>query len=120
MHPKKLSKKLNDYDGYLLCYKPDAELNSGSNSHKILEYLSFGKVLIANKVGSYQNNKDIILMAEREDNSDYVKLFNSAIEKLDELNAEVSIKKRRNFALANTYSNQLMRIEELIGKSLKN
>jgi len=107
---------LRKYTGFLLCYNPILELNSGSNSHKILEYLSFGKVIIANKILQYENYRDLIQMSLREDNTDYVHLFNATISKINEYNSEELFTKRRTLAFENTYAKQITRIEKIISE----
>ncbi|MBR9832563.1 glycosyltransferase family 1 protein [bacterium] len=109
--PKELANLLVDYSGYMMCYSPNIEINGGANSHKLLEYLSFGKVIIANKVFHYEQYRDLIQMSTQFDNSDYVALFDETLLSIDKYNTIELFNKRRALAFENTYANQVDRIE---------
>ena len=96
--PMELATLLKKYSGFMLCYNPSLELNGGSNSHKILEYLSFGKVIVANKVLHYEQHRDLIQMSKFDDNSDYVHLFEETVKNLERYNTSQLIKMRRKLA----------------------
>jgi hypothetical protein len=55
-------------------------------------------------------------MSQKEDNSDYVQLFNKTINNLSEFNTEELFLKRRALAFENTYSKQIERIEKIISE----
>jgi hypothetical protein len=110
---------LNEYTGFIICYNPDLELNNGSNSHKILEYLSFGKVIVANKILHYEQHRDLIQMSTYSDNSDFVELFHTTVSNLEKYNTRELFKKRRALAFKNTYSKQITRIEEYLSQVIK-
>lgn len=112
-HPKELSSILNKYDGFISVYIPKDDLNACSNSHKILEYLSKGKLIISNKVQYYENH-NLFVMSKRDDNSDYEEIFDESIENIETLNAPDMINKRKEFALTNTYANHIKKIATLI------
>lgn len=113
---KELAKELTNYSGFILCYNPQLESNSGTNSHKILEYLSFGKVIVANKIYHYEKYRNLIQMSLKEDNSDYDKLFEETVSNLEKYNSKELVDKRKNLAFSNTYAKQIDRIEEFISK----
>jgi hypothetical protein len=113
--PKDLAKKLIVHDGFLLCYDPSKELNSGSNSHKLLEYMAIGKIIVSSYLFEYENT-DLFQMSNQKDNSDFALLFENAIENIEELNGLSNMDKRRKFALDNSYSNQINRIEDYLIK----
>lgn len=113
-----LAQLLKSYSGFLMCYIPEMELNNGSNSHKILEYLSFGKVIIANKVLHYEQHRDLIQMSTQSNNSDYIELFQETVLNINKYNSEELFEKRRALAYENTYSNQIDRIEKHLNEVL--
>lgn len=111
--PELISKELANYDGYIVCYNPLEELNSASNSHKILEYLSAGRVIVSNRI-SYYEDSDLIEMASMNDNSDYISVFDKVINNIAYYNTYSLMNKRRQFALLNSYSCQIDKIENKI------
>jgi len=52
-----LAKEMQVMDGFIICYDVDRDQSKGTNYHKILEYLSTGKVLVSNNVSTYKNCK---------------------------------------------------------------
>lgn len=118
LHPKELSQHLKKYHGFLLCYNPSKELNSGSNSHKMLEYLSFGKVIVSSKINAYEHLDQEVLMSKKEDNSDYVALFDEAVKNIHVYNDSTLSKKRRAISMDNTYMAQIQKIDNILCKQL--
>ena len=114
LHPKELNERLKKYDGFILCYNPSKELNSGSNSHKILEYLSLGKVIVSSKLSAYEKYKNEILMSMRFDNADYHEIFDNAVKNIAALNTQLLFNERRKIALENTYKAQIVKIDNIL------
>ena len=109
--PKELIENIEFIDVFLLCYNYQHEINKCSNSHKILEYLSTGKVIVANKMSMYSDNKELMNMLTEFDNDSYIKLFNDTITNLTQYNSKEIQKKRKEFTLENTYAKQVDRIQ---------
>ncbi len=112
IHPSELAKELNLVDAFLFCYKMD-RLNRGNNSHKLLEYLSTGKVIIAAYLDLYYDS-GLFSMLPDIDNSNLPKLFNDTINNLKKNNSQNLQQKRIQYALNNTYKKQIDRIERII------
>lgn len=100
-------------DGFLLCYKPDYVNYHAENSHKLLEYLGAGKVLISTNVSLYDQNP-LICMSPKDRNEELVSIFSNVIEQISDFNKVDLQKARAAFALDNTYSKQLERIEQYL------
>lgn len=113
-HPADLGNELKEFDGFLICYKTILDQNKGSNSHKMLEYLSFGKLIVSSYIKSYEKNSDIIQMSKRFDNSDYVELFNESIAQISQHNDTERGYKRQLLAYNNSYSKHLDTIESYL------
>lgn len=107
--------EINKYDAFLLCYKNHEHYQS-DNSHKILEYLSTGKVIISNEILFYKDS-GLIEFATRETPLDVV--FNKVINNIDYYNSEELAIRRKAFARSNSYVIHVKRIEELLGKHLQ-
>jgi len=116
MHPKNILNEIKNADVLLVLIDPQKDINKGSNSHKILEYLSAGKVIVANHISSYANKRDLIEMVDEMHNDNLPGLFKKVINKLDYYNSPELQEKRIKFALDNTYENQIKRIEDYITK----
>ena len=99
-------------DVLLLCYKYCEEPEQLSNSHKLMEYLGAGKVIVASWTSEYWSQRDLILMSKEK--SDYPLLFEKAINNLGFFNSPELVNKRIHFANENTYEKQLKRIESLV------
>lgn len=108
---KELVELLPQFDIFLVCYDNKNYPIEVSNTHKIIEYLSTGKVIVSNKIPLYEN-KGLIEMVE--DNSQLVYKFKEVIENLSYFNSEDKIKQRILYANENTYFKNLSRIESLI------
>ena len=113
--PNDLAKLLGNYNGYLICYNPSIEINSGSNSHKMLEYLAMGKVIVSSYLSVYKEHEGLIPMSHSNTNSDYCDIFSEVISNLDYWNSIEKQKLRRQLAESNSYPNQVEKIEKLIG-----
>jgi glycosyltransferase involved in cell wall biosynthesis len=109
---RELFKKM---DGFLLCYDPNKEQNGGTNSHKILEYLSTGKVIVSSPIVEYLNTNNLLEMSV---NTSFQKTFTNVIENIDSYNSSENIKTRYHFAKENTYRNQILRIDKIVTSHL--
>lgn len=104
---------MKSMDGFLMCYDIENDPNQGANSHKILEYLSTGKVIIANRVLDYKNS-DLFPMLKDTDTNKLIKLFDEVINNVEYYNSEELQRKRLNFALASTYEQNIIKIESTL------
>jgi hypothetical protein len=115
--PEVLAQKLQSMDAFLICYDIKKDQSKGTNYHKIMEYLSTGKVIISNNVTTYQNQENLIRMSgSRSDNKELPWIFKETMNNLDKFNSEGMQMERISFAKKNTYSEQLKRIEQLISE----
>ena len=108
-----LAREMQVVDGFLLSYRADGKETDNSNSHKLLEYLSAGKVVISNPIGFYKDRPDLVEMASTDD--EVVALFSEVTANLLRFNAPERQAARRDFAVANTYSSHLARIGKILG-----
>ncbi len=114
-----LATALNTMDILLICYDLRLDQSRGTNYHKVLEYLSTGKVIVANNITTYQERPDLVCMiAGRENNDTLPSLFGEVLNNLDHWNRTELAVKRKNFALENTYRRQLDRINELMIRNI--
>jgi hypothetical protein len=110
-----LAKAIHRVDGLLICYDVKKDQSKGTNYHKVMEYISTGKVIVSNNVTTYQGQPDLVRMVvSRENNKELPHLFKDTINRLSEFNAPAMQQKRIEYAAQNTYANQLIRIEKII------
>lgn len=80
------------------------------NSHKIMEYLGSGKVVVANRTESYRGS-DLLVMADSAD--EFCQRFSDVLANLERYNAPDCMELRRQFAQSHSYARQVERILKL-------
>jgi glycosyltransferase involved in cell wall biosynthesis len=99
-----LAIELNQMDAFLICYSPEKGQSSGSNSHKILEYLSTGKTIISSNFSFYENLDLFSMNSKRQSNEGLSELFKASINNLEMLNNTEMQTLRINYARKFTYN----------------
>lgn len=113
--PSALAAEIHRVDAFLICYDIKKDQSGGTNYHKIMEYISTGKVIISNNVTTYKDKPELISMTEsRQNNDDLPLLFKEVINNLEHHNSPQLQTLRVDFAKDNTYDNQIRRIEEIL------
>lgn len=107
---RELALELNQMDAFLICYDPHKGQSSGSNSHKILEFLSTGKVIFSSHFSYYEGTDLFVMNTSREDNSLLVKLFHEGISTLNQINNSHRQEARMVFSQDNSYDQNLIKI----------
>jgi len=103
------------FDLFLMCYTGDRNMAQMANPHKILEYLSTGRVVVSHYIDEYKDKNHLLEMVE--DNKNLPQHFQEVVKELQDYNYEEKQEMRKAFAKENTYSKQVERVENLIGKS---
>ena len=111
---ERLANEIQDMDCFVLSYSRHATESDRSNSHKILEYLSTGKVVVSSRISSYAGRENLLRMAPGEDDSVLPPILRDTVDRLDELNSPERQRARIDFALDNTYEKQLDRIRKRV------
>ena len=117
---KDVADMLDTFDINLLCYRKTASYQN-DNSHKVLEYMAAGKVIVSTALSFYKGNQ-LLQMAEGIDN--YLDLFGRVREKIDWYNSAELQQQRKQLALNNSYEKQISKIEDFLnnipdGKQIK-
>lgn len=110
---QELAERLFEMDAFLFIYSPKREVNGASNAHKLLEYISTGKVVIATHVSSYAGT-DLLVMCESQEEDRLPEIFDQTIRDLSVHNAKERQIRRIDFALDNTYARQVERVQQFI------
>ncbi len=101
---------MQNFDLFLFCYQDNPPIID--NPHKILEYLSTGKTIVATYIDEYKDKTNLLQMCKK--NSELLALFQKTVENLDYYNSNETQTLRKNYAIENTYSNQIKKIESLL------
>jgi hypothetical protein len=105
---KELAVYLNKMDMLLICYDIDKDQSRGTNYHKVMEYLSTGKVIVSNNITTYRDEPDLVHMTgSRQDNNELPAIFKETVLNLHYYNRQGAVEKRKQFARQNTYKRQL-------------
>ncbi len=112
---KTLAEGFNRMDAFLICYDISRDHSKGTNYHKIMEYLSTGKVIISNNVTAYNDKPGLVeMVVERRNNDALPQLFSKIMSSIEVYNSDYLIRKRKEFAFSNAYSNQLTKLESFL------
>ena len=111
--PDSLASDIQRMDCFLLTYRVDQRDVDGSNSHKILEYLSTGKAVISMPLSEYENS-DLLESAGDTTPEAFEQKFHESIRSLRELNHPDRQRSRIAFALKHSYAAHIERIESLL------
>ena len=110
-----LATALHSVDVFLICYDVQRGQSKGTNSHKVMEYLSTGKVIVANNISTYAELPGLIKMVDdRTNNRKLPGLFQNVIRNLEFHNSAELQGRRVTYASENSYVNQINRIEEVL------
>lgn len=110
-----LVKGFNRMDAFLICYDIEKDHSKGTNYHKIMEYLSTGKVIVSNNVTAYKDRSGLLEMTEERDSNRMLPtLFKKVISSLDLYNSEAARTERMRFAADNSYHSQIKKIESFL------
>ncbi len=101
-----LALQMQQIDAFILTLKiVEGGDYDGSNSHKIIEYLSTGKVFVANFIVPIYTHTNLFEMADS--NPSFYQLFDKVINNISNYNNNEIVEKRLQYAVANTYSNHV-------------
>lgn len=62
--PEILAKELSRMDAFLICYDVEKDQSKGTNYHKVMEYLAYGRPIVSNYVSRYATDTDNFIMPE--------------------------------------------------------
>lgn len=110
----KLHSFYSQMDMLLICYQADLYCEQLENTHKMMEYLGAGSVVVATKTLEYTNLATDSLIAMTNKNNEFIELFDHVLHNLNTWNSVDKKTLRINFALENTYDKQIERIEKIL------
>jgi hypothetical protein len=102
-------------DIFIICYDIKRDQSHGTNYHKVMEFLSTGKVIVSNNITTYNGSNLFRMCSSRTSNDEFVGLLGDTIENCEDYNAEELQKARKEFAAKNAYKNHILEIESNLG-----
>ncbi len=108
----RLAREIQEMDCHVLAYSLDERESDRSNSHKILEYLSTGKVIVSSRIAMYSEHDDLLRMPAGADDAILPAMLTDTLKRLPEFNSKELQPARRKLALDNTYERQIERIAD--------
>jgi hypothetical protein len=60
LRPEHLAKELRRMDAFLICYDVKKDQSKGTNYHKVMEYLAYGKLIVSNDISAYADNLSVL------------------------------------------------------------
>lgn len=110
----RLAEEMRDCDVFWICYRFEGMTHrDNSNTHKLLEYLATGKPVISRTVSDYAGT-GLFHMLPDERADEYPAFFSQVLEGLAAGEDPAVVEKRIHWALDNTYTRQLDRIEGMV------
>ena len=113
LSPPEISKKIKLFDLFLICYDPEIVGPVTSNTHKILEYLSTGKVVVSSRISTYDNLANGLFSMVRS-SIELPTKFSEVVAKISAYNTPELQQKRKSFAHLNSYENHILEIEKIL------
>lgn len=99
-------------DILLVAYQEEFQRGQAANTHKMMEYLASGRVIVATFTPEYEDQLPLVVMSEK--NRELPGLFRHVVDKLDYYNSPELARRRREVAADNSYHKQLDRIEKIL------
>jgi hypothetical protein len=108
---QELSRRLFEMDAFLFIYSLAKDMNGASNAHKLLEYISTGRVVISTHVSTYEGT-GLLEMTGPAEEASLPALFDRTVGQLAVYNSPERQTSRIQYALDNTYARQIDRIRQ--------
>lgn len=110
-----LANELQRMDAFLICYDVQKDQSMVTNYKKVVEFISIGKVTIANNISTDNNKNSMVILTEsRSSDKELPALFTKVLNALQK-HIDVNLQAFRIFfAKENTYQKQLEKIETVV------
>jgi hypothetical protein len=107
-----LVKEYQQADVFIICYDIKKDQSRGTNYHKVMEFLSTGKVVVSNNITTYKNCDLLRMCSSRDSNVEFAALLKETIDHLEVYNSKELQEKRKRFACHNSYKTHVVKIVE--------
>jgi hypothetical protein len=107
-----LVKEYQQADVFIICYDIKKDQSRGTNYHKVMEFLSTGRVVVSNNITTYKNSDLLRMCSSRDSNTQFPTLLKETIDRLEVYNSKELQQKRKTFACHNSYKTHVVKIVE--------
>jgi hypothetical protein len=83
IHPEILAKELRKMDAFLICYDVAKDQSKGTNYHKVMEYLAYGRPIVSNYISRYATDNYNFIMSEKADKRLHLNSIKELLVKLE-------------------------------------
>lgn len=101
----------------LIAYDSVRYPNQITNSHKLLDYLASGVVVVSTFLKDYADKRHLVEMANSEE--EFINLFELVVKNLANYNTPEKMAMRREFASRNSYAARLYELENILSTDLQ-
>lgn len=109
---QEIAAMLDSFDVLLVCYKATPTYKN-DNTHKVLEYLASGKVVVSTYLSAYAGS-ELVVMSPADRNEEWPAVFAKVIADISAYNTPALQERRKSFAAENSYERQIQKIEKFI------
>lgn len=114
----RLVEEIGGVDCFVLPYTKDDVVYDGSNSHKILEYLSTGRPVVSRPIAAYEGRRDLLAMTDAEGGEDFLAAFGAALQAWPRIASPELIAARKAHAKQFTYSANIRLIAKAMSERM--
>jgi hypothetical protein len=93
-------------DAFLICYDVEKDQSKGTNYHKVMEYLAYGRPIVSNTISMYREKDRSIFITMPSGEDKINECFNLMRTGITKFENALSIK-MRDFASQKTYKSNL-------------
>lgn len=98
-----LALELRRMDLFLICYDVQKDQSKGTNYHKVMEYLAYGRPIVSNNISAYQDSNLIKMCNSRVTNVELKGLLSHELMNIDNIVNQIQI----NYSKSNRYIDQI-------------
>jgi len=113
----KLPSFLSNFDGFVMCYDSKKYSIETSNSHKIMQFLSTGKIIVSHYVSEYSNTNLFVMV---QNNINFPLITDSVFSNIEYHNCSKFRNQRISYAKNNIYSTLIKSIDNYIFNNYAN
>lgn len=103
-----------DIDIWLISYDRNKTPDGSVNPHKILEYMATGRAILSSRLDTHADRDDLVYMAPTRDNGALPTMLGDLAQRMDDINAPQRQRRRAEYALRYSYSENIKLIDRLL------
>ncbi|HYE53395.1 MAG TPA: hypothetical protein VD996_01075 [Chitinophagaceae bacterium] len=109
-----LAQEYQGADVFVICYDIEKDQSKGTNYHKVIEFLSTGRVIVSNNITTYDGLGLFEMCRSRSDNNEFPGLLEHVIQNIEQFNSIEKQQQRKAYAHQNTYEQHLVTISKML------